>query len=297
MMEPLKRFAKQCTVVTYDHVGSGLSDRDGFDFSPEALLTEIEVVVDSLDTPQVAVFGWSTNAHTAVRYAVKHPNRVTCLVLLGWPRGADYVGNPRYKGYRVAMESDWETASEYIAFMHGEMHGDEAQLYAKAVRTRTSWETHLAFLNAMAESDVTDLLARVSVPTLVLQPRSHTFYPHKFGQALAAGISGAHLQIVEFGQTAFDPVPDFVLEHAPNSGRSIGSHSTEHSLPRETLTSREAQVVALVASGRSNHDIAQTLFLSRSTVERHVHNILTKLEVSNRVEAATWWTKHGGSAD
>ena len=56
--------------------------------------------------------------------------------------------------------------------------------------------------------------------------------------------------------------------------------------PGATLTEREQQVAGLVAAGASNPEIAQALFLSRKTVERHVSNVLAKLGARNRVELA-----------
>jgi DNA-binding NarL/FixJ family response regulator len=52
------------------------------------------------------------------------------------------------------------------------------------------------------------------------------------------------------------------------------------------LTDREREVLALVAEGRSNGQIASTLFISPKTVSVHVSNILAKLDVSSRTEAA-----------
>jgi DNA-binding NarL/FixJ family response regulator len=54
------------------------------------------------------------------------------------------------------------------------------------------------------------------------------------------------------------------------------------------LSGREMEILALVAKGKSNHDIAVTLFLSEKTVRNHVSTILSKLGLSNRVEAATY---------
>jgi DNA-binding CsgD family transcriptional regulator len=56
--------------------------------------------------------------------------------------------------------------------------------------------------------------------------------------------------------------------------------------PRRGLTPREAEVLALVAAGRSNRQIAQLLFISLKTASVHVSNILAKLGVSGRLEAA-----------
>jgi DNA-binding NarL/FixJ family response regulator len=57
-------------------------------------------------------------------------------------------------------------------------------------------------------------------------------------------------------------------------------------LARFGLTEREREVLALVAAGRSNPEIARELYISAKTVSVHVSNILTKLGVGGRVEAA-----------
>ena len=282
--ELFTRLAQKCTVVTYDHVGAGLSDRHGFDFSPGALVEELDAVVGSLAESPVAVFGWSPNAHTAIRFTVANPRRVRSLALVGWPCGADYVSTPAFVPYRTALESDWETASEYFTLIHGEVHGDDAKRKAAFIRETTSFEAHLCYLRAYAASDVTDLLPFVSAPTLVLQPRSHPFYIADFGVALAAGIPGAHLSLVEFGQTAFDDVPDFVHQHA----RSKETACKEVEADPE-LTPRETAVLALAARGMTNAAIAGSLVIAEATVARHMHNILTKLGLRGRTAAATWW--------
>jgi DNA-binding NarL/FixJ family response regulator len=60
-----------------------------------------------------------------------------------------------------------------------------------------------------------------------------------------------------------------------------------------TLTEREHEVLALIASGRSNREIARTLVLSEKTVKTHVSNILMKLDLSDRTQAALWAVRHG----
>jgi RNA polymerase sigma factor (sigma-70 family) len=57
---------------------------------------------------------------------------------------------------------------------------------------------------------------------------------------------------------------------------------------RESLTEREQEVLALVAGGLSNKEIAQQLTVTVRTVDFHVSNILRKLDVASRVEAAVW---------
>lgn len=55
------------------------------------------------------------------------------------------------------------------------------------------------------------------------------------------------------------------------------------------LSARESEVMALIASGRSNGEIARELFLSEKTVKNHVNRIYAKLEVNSRVAAITLW--------
>lgn len=62
------------------------------------------------------------------------------------------------------------------------------------------------------------------------------------------------------------------------------------------LTDRERQVLGLIADGRSNREIARTLVLSEKTVKTHVSNILMKLDLADRTQAALWAVRHGVTA-
>jgi DNA-binding NarL/FixJ family response regulator len=65
----------------------------------------------------------------------------------------------------------------------------------------------------------------------------------------------------------------------------------------EELTKRETEVLALVAQGLNNKDIGDKLSISPNTVKAHLRNILEKLQLTSRVEAATWALRHGLSPD
>lgn len=62
--------------------------------------------------------------------------------------------------------------------------------------------------------------------------------------------------------------------------------------PRD-LTERERQVLALVAQGKTNKEVALALAIAERTVEFHVTNLLAKLGLASRVEAAVWAKEHG----
>ncbi|MER5932190.1 response regulator transcription factor [Streptomyces sp. NPDC002054] len=64
-----------------------------------------------------------------------------------------------------------------------------------------------------------------------------------------------------------------------------------------TLTEREREVLALIADGRSNREIARALVLSEKTVKTHVSNILMKLDLADRTQAALWAVRTGNATD
>ena len=79
-------------------------------------------------------------------------------------------------------------------------------------------------------------------------------------------------------------------------GAAPAAHEVDRLLGRERpggLTEREVEVLRLVAAGRSNHEIADVLVLSQKTVERHLSNIFTKLDVPSRTAAAAYAHEHG----
>ena len=78
---------------------------------------------------------------------------------------------------------------------------------------------------------------------------------------------------------------------APENSQSGGSPSA---LDRAGLTEREREVLALMAEGRSNAEIAAALFLGEATIKTHVSNVLQKLEVRDRIQAVVWAHTRGG---
>jgi pimeloyl-ACP methyl ester carboxylesterase len=78
-----QRLAGQCRLIRYDGRGMGLSDRDVPDFSFEAWVRDLETVVDGLKLDRVALLGTSQGAPISIAYAVRHPRRVSRLILCG----------------------------------------------------------------------------------------------------------------------------------------------------------------------------------------------------------------------
>ncbi|MFD8547019.1 response regulator [Streptomyces sp. NPDC059649] len=99
-------------------------------------------------------------------------------------------------------------------------------------------------------------------------------------EALAAAIRSVHA-----GHVLLQPEVAVALlsQEDGNGGQGRGT----------SLTDRESEVLALIADGRSNREIARALVLSEKTVKTHVSNILMKLDLADRTQAALWAVRHG----
>ncbi|MEV8457338.1 response regulator transcription factor [Streptomyces sp. NPDC052095] len=100
--------------------------------------------------------------------------------------------------------------------------------------------------------------------------------------ALAGAIRSVHA-----GHVLLQPevAGALLAQEDPGSGTGRGS----------TLTEREREVLGLIADGRSNREIARALVLSEKTVKTHVSNILMKLDLADRTQAALWAVRHGAA--
>lgn len=96
------------------------------------------------------------------------------------------------------------------------------------------------------------------------------------------------IQAVHHGEARLHPdIAQKLMEQVARQGKQH-----QHSLPEE-LTSRELEVVQLVAQGRSNQEIAQALVISDKTVKTHISNILGKLQLEDRTQLAIYAIKNG----
>ena len=102
-----------------------------------------------------------------------------------------------------------------------------------------------------------------------------------------AGLIDAVISVSE-GRSLLDPeVTRKVLERI----RKMAASTDE--VARAALSDQEKRVLRLAAHGKTNKQIAADLFLSDKTVKHHISNILSKLNLSSRAQAAVWATQHG----
>jgi DNA-binding NarL/FixJ family response regulator len=139
---------------------------------------------------------------------------------------------------------------------------------------------------------VTSLLSRVQVPTLVVHRRQVSHPLEAVARGLASAIPNARLTVLEgdsvapfVGDVTADLalLEDFFALH--ESQEHSGQPADESGVLVETPSSRELEVLALLATGQSNQEIARTLFVTVGTVKTHLQAIYRKLDVHSRTQA------------
>jgi len=82
-------------------------------------------------------------------------------------------------------------------------------------------------------------------------------------------------------------MPDYVRKLLAACGGDLALPASVEGVLPEPLTPREQEILELLAAGLTNREIAERLVISAETVKKHTSGIYSKLDVSNRTEAAT----------
>ena len=278
------------TVVRYDRLGVGLSDRDvrDEDLTLESEVALLRAVLDELDLTEVALAGGSSGGCAAVAFAARFPERVNRLLLYGAYADGSLIAAPEVREVIVAtLRSHWGLGSRLLADIFlGESSSVEQERLARHQRAAASPETAAALLELLYRNDVRAESARVRAPTLVVHRRGDRAIPYRLGRELAAAIPGATL--IPLDGSAHFPWAGDALSVA-RALRSVLAPEAPARMDGEPaavlLSGRERQVLALVAAGLSDQEVAEQLVLSQHTVHRHVANIRRKLGRGSRTAA------------
>ncbi len=193
--------AREYTLIRYDARGNGMSDWDVDEISVGAWVSDLETVVDAAGVERFPLLGISQGSAVSIAYAVRHPERVSHLVLYGGFALGGKKRAPAEKEKRNAMMTlmrlGWGADSPVFRemftgqFIPGATR-EQHDFFNELQRRTTSAECAARFFDAAGDIDVSDLLARVTVPTLVMHVRGDLMVPFEAGRQLAAGIPGAH---------------------------------------------------------------------------------------------------------
>jgi pimeloyl-ACP methyl ester carboxylesterase/DNA-binding CsgD family transcriptional regulator len=286
-------------LIRYDERGSGMSDWEAADVSPARWAEDLEAVIAASDPgEQFVLLGMSQGAAAAITYAVRHPERISRLILYGgyskgWAQRPESEGYRRYRAIVDLVQLGWGNDNPVFRqlFVAQFVPGASPEQFAwfnELCRRTTTPEMASRLLAARGDLNVRDLLALVRVPTLVLHARGDEIVPFEAGKHLAAEIPNAEFvsldsrnHILLADEPAWAHFKDAVLEF---TGRPRAFGAQDPLLAR--LSMRERQILAAVVSGQSNSQIGAALFVSEKTVRNSLTRIFGKLGVRTRTQAA-----------
>ena len=188
-------------LVRYDERGNGMSQRDVPDVSFDTWVRDLETVVDAAGLDRFPLLGISRGGAIAIAYAVKHPERVTQLVLYGaFAVGVNHYGTPEQIEARRAFTSlvrlGWGLnnpafCKTFTCRFLPEATPEHEKWFDELQRVSTSPENAARLMERDGDIDVRPLLSQVRTPTLVIHcDHDHAVVPER-GRLLAASIPGA----------------------------------------------------------------------------------------------------------
>jgi pimeloyl-ACP methyl ester carboxylesterase/DNA-binding CsgD family transcriptional regulator len=297
-------FSAHCRFVRFDERGCGMSEWKPGDLTLERWVADLETIVDAAQPNEpVTLLGISQGAATCIAYAIKHPDRVARMVLYGgYARGKFHRGVVSEREYRAIVELarvGWgrdNPAFRQVFTSRFIPTGTHEQIdwFNELCAKTTTGDVAAELFEARGMVNVSDVLGQVQTPTLVLHARSDEITPIDEGRLLAAGIPNA--QFVEL-----DSKNHILLDHEPAWQRFQeavleflqGTAGIANESVFASLSARERQILALIAEGLGNTDIANRLSISEKTVRNHTSNIFDKLGVWSRAQAIVFARDHG----
>jgi pimeloyl-ACP methyl ester carboxylesterase/DNA-binding CsgD family transcriptional regulator len=308
----IRFFADHFRYVRYDERGCGMTDWNVGDVSFARWVEDLEAIVDAVNPAEpFAMLGISQGASACIAYAVRHPERVSRLVLYGayargWAaRKGQTEAQREYDAIieltRLGWGKDNPAFRELFTsrFIPG---GTREQLdwFNDLCRKTTSPEIAAALLRTRGQIDVSSLLAQVRAPTLVISARDDAITPISEARFLASAIPGAEFVELESknhilleSEPAWARFQHVVLDFlGVHPDKPAGEHRAF-----EALSPRERDILGLIAEGLANAEIAGRLSLSEKTIRNNISNIFDKLGVWTRAQAIVFAHDHGFRRD
>jgi pimeloyl-ACP methyl ester carboxylesterase/DNA-binding SARP family transcriptional activator len=223
----MRELSRQNRLVRYDERCNGLSQRHVVDISFETMLSDLECVVEATGLDRFTLLGLSQSCAVSIAYAIRHPERVSGMILYGgyvkgWRARGDAGEIATREAAATLMRESWGKPNPMFRqafcsmFIPGATHEHFAwmdDLMLRTVSPDDAWRLQSSF----SVIDVSDLLDKVRVPTLVLHARDDNVAPVESGRTMAAGIPGARFielesqnHILLEGEPAFEEFIDHV---------------------------------------------------------------------------------------
>jgi len=302
----IRFFADHFHFVRFDERGCGMTDWKVGDVSFERWVGDLEAVVAAAGPQEpFALLGISQGASVCISYAVRHPERVSRLVLYGgyargWARRGEPEGEREYSAILELVRLGWgkdNPAFRQVFTSRFIPGGSEEQLawFNELCRKTTSPAIAAELFRVRSTIEVSDQLAQVRTPTLVIHARDDQVCPIAEGRLLASRIPGA--QFVELdspnhvlleAEPAWPRFQEAVLEFL-----GVDAAAGAEAPAFGALSAREREILSLITEGLSNAEIAERLSISDKTVRNHLSNVFDKLGVWTRAQAIVFARDHG----
>jgi pimeloyl-ACP methyl ester carboxylesterase/DNA-binding CsgD family transcriptional regulator len=307
----LGRLGERVRLVQYDGRGSGRSQRDVEDLSLDAMLRDLDAVIDAAGSRTVVLLGFYHSVMLALAWTARHPERVDGLVLFGaTARGWVPMSGAATQALISLIDQDWSTFVESAVHAWlGWLDPETGRLAVDWFRDATTPAIARATLRESSAIDVTGVLPSITCPVLVLHRAGATVLPIESSRELVASLPDARLDVLpgtsaslflEDPERVADRIAAFVVDPDGSGGPIAGDSRTARvpegtriDAPATLLTAREREVLAALVRGLTNDEIAGALGISVNTVERHASSIYRKVDVPSRAGAVAWAFRNG----
>jgi len=283
--------AENYTLIRYDRLGVGMSDRDVLDsdLTVDGEVATLRALLDELELDRVSLIGGSSGSCTAVAFAAAFPERVERLVLYGSYPNGDVLTAPGVGDAIVAaVRAHWGLGARMLSDIFlGNAEAADHERFTRLQRESATAETAAALLDMVYRLDVRAHLPLVRAQATVVHRRDDRAVPYRLGREVAAAIPGATFVPLQ-GHSHFPWHGDVdSVVRACRQGLVPGQPAAAEVDRSEPvlLSQREREILACVAHGLGDREIAEQLQLSPHTVHRHVANIRRKLGATSRTAA------------
>lgn len=301
----LTGLGRHFTFIRHDQRGCGLSDWTIRELSINAWVQDLEAVVESMGLERFPLLGPSQGGAVAIEYAVRHPEKVTHLILYGAYARGRFHRKPTQaqaaeaKAMLDLMKIGWGKDNPafrqvFTTLFLPEGTPEQINWFNDLQRKTTSPENAVEMETAFYNIDVSRSVPELAVPTLVLHARDDAMVAFEEGRQLAATIPNArfvplegknHLLIESepAWKRCLSEIVNFIsidpAESTPSPYKTVPLQLAD------ALTKREREILELIAQGFDNGQIARRLSISPKTVRNHATNVYSKLQVKNRAQA------------
>ena len=286
-------------LIRYDPRGCGLSDWDVEDLSQEAQLADLEAVIDASGLDRFPLLGISQGGATCIEYAVRHPERVTQLVLYGayaegWAQRGDESQRAGMALIELIRQGWWQDNPAFRQLFGSlfipDASAEQVRWFSDLMRTTTRPLIAARIFESFGGINVRACLPQVCVPTIVIHARGDARIPLEQGRLLASEIPGASFVTLESrnhilieAEPAWQRFRETFAAFVPVSDERSAKRISQARV--DGLTARESDILHRVALGHGNAEIARQLFISEKTVRNHLTSIFEKLGVDSRAKA------------